>query len=109
MYGKGISHEGEILDIGVSYGIIQKSGAWFSYNDQRLGQGRDNVKIFFEQNPELTAEIEAKIRERLTAENAAKRNVSSVVQAAQIPVENVVQKKKSVAANRAILDITVDD
>lgn len=107
MYGKGISREGEILDVGVKYGIIQKSGAWFSYNDTRLGQGRDNVKLFFEQNPEMTAEIEAKIREKLKEESVSKRNVSSVIQeTAEVQPET---EKKSVAANRAILDITVDD
>ena len=61
MYGKGISREGELLDIGVKLDIIQKSGAWFSYGDSRLGQGRDNVKELFRTNTELADEIEGKI------------------------------------------------
>ena len=65
MYGKGISREGELLDIGVKLDIIQKSGAWFSYGDSRLGQGRDNVKELFRTNTELADEIEGKIRANL--------------------------------------------
>jgi len=62
IYGEGISREGNILDLAVQLDIVKKSGAWFSYNDQRLGQGRDNVKKFFKENPEMCNEIEAKIR-----------------------------------------------
>lgn len=63
MYGQGISYVGEILDLGVKAEIIEKSGSWFSYNAQRIGQGRDNVKKFLEDNPGIAKEIEAKIRE----------------------------------------------
>ena len=62
LYGKGISKESEILDLGIQLEIIEKSGSWFSYGGQRIGQGRDNVRIFLEQNPEIAAEVEAKIR-----------------------------------------------
>ncbi|NLM75158.1 MAG: recombinase RecA [Clostridiaceae bacterium] len=62
IYGKGISKEGCILDVGVSLDIIKKSGSWFSYNDQRIGQGRENVKKYLMENPELTREIESKIK-----------------------------------------------
>ncbi len=62
MYGQGISREGEIVDLGVKADIIQKSGAWFSYEGERLGQGRDNVKKLLKENPALAAEIEEKIR-----------------------------------------------
>lgn len=65
IYGKGISHEGEILDLGVKYDIIDKSGAWFSYNGERLGQGRENVKEIIHSNPNLSKEIETRIRERV--------------------------------------------
>ena len=61
MYGTGISHTGEIVDAGVELGIVKKSGAWFYYGETRLGQGRDNVKKLFEDNPEFAAEIEEKI------------------------------------------------
>ena len=64
MYGKGISKVGEILDIGVEFGIIKKGGAWFSYNDMKLGQGRDNSKQFLLDNPEIMDEIEGLIREK---------------------------------------------
>lgn len=63
MYGRGISREGEVLDLAVKLDIISKSGAWFSYGENRLGCGRDNVKEYLRQNPELMAEIEEKIRE----------------------------------------------
>jgi len=67
MYGEGISRIGEILDIGVDYEIIKKSGSWFSYGDTKLGQGRDAVKLLLQDNPELLEELEVKIREALTA------------------------------------------
>ena len=66
MYGKGISKSGEILDLGVELEIIQKSGSWFSYNNEKLGQGRDSVKVILEDNPELMKELEKTIREKLT-------------------------------------------
>jgi len=65
MYGEGISREGNIVDIGVDLDIITKSGAWYSYNDNRLGQGRENVKEFLKEHPELADEIENKIREKI--------------------------------------------
>ena len=65
VFGEGISHVGEIVDLGVEYNIIGKSGSWFSYNDQKLAQGRESVKQLLRDNPELCDEIEAKIREAL--------------------------------------------
>lgn len=62
MYGTGISKSGSILDSAVNAGIVKKSGAWFSYQDQKLGQGRENTKIYFEENPALMAELESKVR-----------------------------------------------
>lgn len=64
MYGKGISREGNILDVGVNCDIINKSGSWYSYEDHRLGQGRENAKDFLVENPEVTKEIDRKIREK---------------------------------------------
>ena len=61
MFGEGISHIGEIVDLGVKTEVIRKSGAWFSYGERRLAQGRDNVKELLKNDPELCAEIEAKI------------------------------------------------
>lgn len=63
MYGEGVSKMGEILDLGVKAGIVEKSGAWFSYDSQRLGQGRENSKAFLKANPDITAKIETSIRQ----------------------------------------------
>jgi recombination protein RecA len=63
MYGSGISKEGELVDLGVKVGIIEKSGSWYSYNDNRIGQGRENVKEYFKQNPAIAAEVETAIRQ----------------------------------------------
>ncbi|MEQ8473417.1 MAG: recombinase RecA [Marinoscillum sp.] len=65
MYGRGISKSGEIIDIGVELDVIKKSGSWFSYNDNKLGQGRDAVKQLVEDNPELMDELEAKIKDKI--------------------------------------------
>ena len=62
MYGEGISKTGEIIDIGVKEGIIEKSGAWFSYGEERIGQGRENAKTFLKENEKICDEIEEKIR-----------------------------------------------
>jgi recombination protein RecA len=67
MYGEGISKIGEILDLGVEYEIIKKSGSWFSYGDTKLGQGRDAVKTLLQDNPELLDELEGKIKEAISA------------------------------------------
>lgn len=71
MYGKGISREGEIVDIGSDLEIIQKSGSWYSYNEERIGQGRENAKQFLMANPELRSEISNKVRESLGMAAAA--------------------------------------
>jgi recombination protein RecA len=65
LYGEGVSREGEIIDLGAQHGIIDKSGAWYSYGGNRIGQGKDNVRTYLKENPALAAEIEAKIREKL--------------------------------------------
>ena len=65
-FGEGISKVGEIVDLGVEYNIIKKSGSWFSYGDQRLAQGRDATKQLLMDNPELCEELEAKIMEAIT-------------------------------------------
>jgi recombination protein RecA len=70
MYGEGISKIGEIIDLGVEHNVIKKSGSWFSYGDTKLGQGRDSVKALFADNPEMSDEIETKIREILSGVSA---------------------------------------
>ena len=67
MFGEGISRAGEILDLGVEYGIIKKSGSWYSYNDTKLGQGRDASKQVVIDNPELAEELEGLIFEAINA------------------------------------------
>jgi recombination protein RecA len=69
MYGKGISKEGELLDFGQSLGFVEKSGAWYSYGDTSLGQGRENAKLFLEENPKISEELENKIRKELNIGN----------------------------------------
>ena len=64
MYNEGISREGNLIDVGVNEGVVEKSGAWFSYNDIRLGQGRENSKVYLNENPEIALEIENIIREK---------------------------------------------
>jgi recombination protein RecA len=75
LYGKGISKAGEVLDLGVELNVIQKSGSWFSYNGEKLGQGRDSVRTLIEDNPELLQEIEHKIKDKLS--NGEKEPVST--------------------------------
>ncbi len=75
MYGRGISKSGEIIDIGVELDIVQKSGSWFSYGGNKLGQGRDAVKQLIEDNPELLEELERKIKEKIMGTSAEQKAV----------------------------------
>jgi len=76
MYGEGISKTGELIDLGIAANVVEKSGAWFSYNGQRIGQGRENAKLFLKENPEIAKEIEQTIRSNagLVAGNMMDRN-----------------------------------
>ena len=69
MYGKGISREGSLLDTGVDMDIVTKSGAWYTYEGEQLGQGRENAKVFLSENPEIMMEIENKIWAIVNPEN----------------------------------------
>ena len=69
MYGEGISKPGEVIDIAANLGIIDKSGAWFSYKGEKIGQGKENVKLVFKNNPTLYKEIEDKVRNDLFIDN----------------------------------------
>jgi recombination protein RecA len=77
MYGQGISKEGSIIDIGTELDIVQKSGAWFSYNSERLGQGRENAKQFLKDHPEMSDQIERQIREATLSADAISRSASA--------------------------------
>ena len=63
MYGEGVSKTGELIDLGVKAGVVEKSGTWFSYDSQRLGQGRENAKAFLKANPDIAGKIEAAVRQ----------------------------------------------
>src|SRR5690606_20728785 len=65
MYNEGISKTGDVLDLAVQYGVVGKSGAWFDYNDQKIGQGREATKIYLRDNPEILAEIDEKVRQKV--------------------------------------------
>ena len=105
MYGEGISKEGELLDLAVKLDIVQKSGAWFSYKEERLGQGRDNVKELFKGNPELTAEIEVLVRANLDKLNPSRTKTNR--EPVEIPL--AAAAKMSAPAAKAAIDIVVDD
>jgi recombination protein RecA len=62
MYGEGVSKVGELIDLGVKAGVVEKSGSWFSYDSQRIGQGRENAKLFLKDNPDIATKIEAQVR-----------------------------------------------
>ena len=84
LYGEGISREGEIIDLGVQHGIIDKAGSWYSYGDDRIGQGKENVPEYLKQNPETAEEIEARIRATLlpkTVETPAAEETEAVAEA----------------------------
>ncbi len=86
LYGEGISREGEIIDMGVKLNIVDKSGAWYSYNGDRIGQGKDNVRNFLKENPDMAADIEGRIRaELLPSVNPEERKegVAEVAEAAE--------------------------
>jgi recombination protein RecA len=65
LYGEGISREGEVIDMGVTAGVLEKSGAWYAYNGEKIGQGKDNAREFLRENPALAIEIENKVRHSL--------------------------------------------
>lgn len=111
MYGEGISKVGEIVDLGVNYGIIKKSGAWFSYGETRLGQGRDNVKNLFKNDKALSDEIEKQIREKMAEEHGAgdeKRETAKSAADDDAPIAYRPVKTTKTAA-RAKIDVAVDD
>jgi recombination protein RecA len=62
IYGEGVSHEGELIDLGVADGLVNKAGSWYSYGTERIGQGKDNAKKYLKENPEAAEELEAAIR-----------------------------------------------
>ena len=105
IYGKGISRMGELLDLAIELDIIQKSGSWFSYKEDRLGQGRDNVRDFLAANPDLSSEIEAQV----IALIQAKRGAEEVSAAAPVEIPIAAAAQYTAGSARASIDIMVDD
>lgn len=85
LYGEGISWHGELIDLGVAHGIVEKAGAWYSYNGTRIGQGKDNVRQFLKDNPTISQEIDTALREKLLTSQAAPASENDVVE--EEPVE----------------------
>lgn len=108
MYGKGISKEGELVDMGLELEVLRRSGAWFYYGETRIGQGKDNVKQLFIDNPEFAAEIEGKIMERYNAimDNKGKKD-APVDEPVIMPVE--AEPREEIAHKKVNIDIAVDD
>lgn len=109
MYGEGISKIGEILDLAVMLDIINKSGAWFSYGETRLGQGRDNSKEFLKNSPEITKEIEEKIRENMDKLSQMTKASSKKSKSSKGSPDDTEAEPVTRASAKAKLDIAVDD
>jgi recombination protein RecA len=84
MYGNGICHAGELLDLAVQRELVQKSGAWFAYAGERIGQGRENAKLYLEQHPEVGTAIEAQVRQALSMPQAASETLAAAAQSASL-------------------------
>ena len=104
MYGKGISKTGELVDLGVKAGVVEKAGAWYAYKGEKIGQGRENAKVFLEQNPKAAEEIEKTIRDQATAVRealdgnpVAKENNS---ESKLIDKKNLAEDKKEIVENK---------
>ncbi len=87
MYGEGISREGNLLDVGVDMGIIQKLGTWFSYGEERLGQGRENARIFLKEHPDVADQIEKKIKEEISPPRQEKEDAKPELKRAAAPAK----------------------
>jgi recombination protein RecA len=87
MYGTGISAEGELLDLAVLHNIIDKSGAWFSYNGERIGQGRDNAKTYLKDNPDMAVDIESQVRQKLDMPQLSSEMLAAKAQAASMEAD----------------------
>ena len=81
MYGTGISKEGELIEIGVQHNLVEKSGSWYSYKGERIGQGKDNARTFLQQHPEIAKDIEGQIRTKLIPEKATMNRGGDVKEA----------------------------
>lgn len=87
MYGNGICRAGELLDLAVQREIVQKSGAWFAYSGERIGQGRDNARLYLEEHPEIAASIEARVRQALSMPQAASETLAAAAESASLSAD----------------------
>jgi recombination protein RecA len=87
MYGNGICRAGELLDLAVQREIVQKSGAWFAYSGERIGQGRDNARLYLEEHPEIGASIEARVRQALSMPQAASETLAAAAESASLSAD----------------------
>ena len=78
MYGQGIHHLGEVIDLGVKQGLIEKSGAWYAYKGEKIGQGKKNVALFLEENPDIADEVESLIRKQLLADQNKEEKIEGI-------------------------------
>ncbi len=109
MFGEGISKMGELVDLGVKLGIVQKGGAWFSYGDIRLGQGRDNAKNFLRENPEIAMDIEGQIRANADKLNPVKKPARGGVSKVAAPAAATAAPAAKARAAESELDIMVEE
>ena len=93
LYGEGISKEGDVLDLGVTHNIVEKSGAWYSYGGERIGQGRENTRTFLKENKDVFAKIDAELRKRLSI-GAVKADVPEVPAGGEAQAKEVVRGRK---------------
>ncbi|HTJ29831.1 MAG TPA: recombinase RecA, partial [Acidobacteriaceae bacterium] len=93
LYGEGISREGDVLDQAVLHNIVEKSGAWYSYDGERIGQGRENVRTFLKSNPEIFAKLDAQVRQKLNIGNAPKADVPEVPSEGPAQAQQAVRKR----------------
>lgn len=109
LYGKGISRESELVDLGVKLEVLQKSGSWISYNEERIAQGRDKAREYLRENPAVAAEIEQKIREKLKSGAVGEGEAAPAEE--KVPVEIPIGEAPRVTASsaKAKIDISVDD
>lgn len=103
MYGKGISKEGELIDLAMDMGIIKRSGAWFYYGELRMAQGRDNAKIYLNENPELFQEVQEKVMAAMKQDAAEVFESAAAAEPAEAPEET------KAPASRISIDVAVDD
>ena len=103
MYGEGISRYGELVDLGAQFDIIKKSGTWFSYGENRIGQGKENAKQFLRDNPDIADEVERRIREKLAGESQASEETTKK------PADKNAAAKTAASKPVSDIDVSADD